>query len=54
MKKNLSQFLIITTYISWKKRQENQYKAVLKIMMITLKQFSKSLKNTKNIKVFQK
>ena len=54
MKKNLSQFLIITTYISWKKRQENQYKAVLKIMMITLRQFSKSLKNTKNIKVFQK
>ena len=54
MKKNLSQFLIITTYISWKKRQKNQYKAVLKIMMITLRQFSKSLKNTKNIKVFQK
>ena len=28
----------------WKKRQENQQKTVLKIVMIRLKQFSKSLK----------
>ena len=52
MKRNLPKILITTTQILWKKRQENQKKTVLKIAMITLKQFSKSLKNRKNIKVF--